>query len=41
MNGLATLATDLGDWHRAAVLHSASQALQDQTGVQRGGLDDR
>jgi hypothetical protein len=40
INGLACLATDLGDWHRAAVLHGAAQALQDQTGVQRDRLDD-
>jgi predicted ATPase/class 3 adenylate cyclase len=31
--GLACLAGDLGDWHRAAVLHGAAQALLDQTGV--------
>jgi tetratricopeptide (TPR) repeat protein len=31
--GLACLTTDLGDWHRAAVLHGAAQAIQDQTGV--------
>jgi len=36
---LACLATDLGDWHRAAVLHGAGQALLDQTGVQWGGAD--
>ncbi|MGO9165228.1 MAG: ATP-binding protein [Streptosporangiaceae bacterium] len=41
INGLASLATDLGDWHRAAVLHGAGQALCDQTGVQWEGLDDR
>jgi predicted ATPase/transcriptional regulator with XRE-family HTH domain/Tfp pilus assembly protein PilF len=41
INGLASLATDHGDWHRAAVLHGASRALQDQTGVQRGELDSR
>jgi predicted ATPase/transcriptional regulator with XRE-family HTH domain/Tfp pilus assembly protein PilF len=41
INGLASLATDRSDWHRAAVLHGASQALQDQTGVQRGKLDYR
>jgi hypothetical protein len=40
INGLACLATDLGDWHRAAVLHGAAQVLQDQTGVQRDRLDD-
>ena len=31
--GLACLAGDLDDWHRAAVLHGAAQALLDQTGV--------
>jgi predicted ATPase/class 3 adenylate cyclase len=30
--GLACLATDLADWHRAAMLHGAAQALLDQTG---------
>ena len=41
INGLACLATDLGDWHRAAVLHGAAQALNDQMGVQLQGLEDR
>jgi predicted ATPase/DNA-binding XRE family transcriptional regulator len=41
LEGLASLATDLGDWHRAAVLHGAAQALIDQTGVQVEELDDR
>jgi predicted ATPase len=31
--GLACLDGDLGDWHRAAVLHGVAQALLDQTGV--------
>jgi tetratricopeptide (TPR) repeat protein len=31
--GLACLAGDLGDWHRAAVLHGAAQALLDQSGL--------
>jgi tetratricopeptide (TPR) repeat protein len=31
--GLACLDGDLGDWHRAATLHGAAQALLDQTGV--------
>ena len=31
--GLACLVTKQGDWHHAAVLHGAAQALQDQTGV--------
>jgi hypothetical protein len=30
--GLACLAVDAGDWHRAAVLHGAAQAFLDQTG---------
>ena len=33
MGELAFLAGDLGDWHRAAMLHGAAQALLDQTGV--------
>ncbi|HKD89161.1 MAG TPA: helix-turn-helix domain-containing protein [Streptosporangiaceae bacterium] len=41
ISGLASLATDLGDWHRAAVLHGAAQTLIDQTGLQPDGLDDR
>ena len=41
IEGLASLATDLGDWRRAAVLHGAAQALLDQSGAQREGLDDR
>jgi hypothetical protein len=39
--GLASLATDVGDWHRAAMLHGAAQALLDKTGVQLEPLDDR
>ena len=31
--GLACLAGDLGDWHRAAMLHGVAQALLDKTGV--------
>ena len=30
--GLACLAADLGDWHRAGQLHGAAQALLDRTG---------
>jgi tetratricopeptide repeat protein len=30
--GLACLAADAGDWHRAAVLHGAAQAVLDRTG---------
>jgi hypothetical protein len=29
---LALVAGDAGDWHRAAVLHGAAQALRDRTG---------
>lgn len=32
MLGLACLAADLGEWHRAATLHGAAKALHDQTG---------
>jgi len=31
-SGLACLAADLGDWHRAGELHGAAQALLDRTG---------
>jgi predicted ATPase/class 3 adenylate cyclase len=31
-SSMAYLAADLGDWHRAAVLHGAAQALLDRTG---------
>jgi hypothetical protein len=31
--GLACLAGDSGDWHQAAVLHGAAQALRDRTGT--------
>jgi predicted ATPase/transcriptional regulator with XRE-family HTH domain len=31
--GLACVVGDLGDWHQAAVLHGAAQALLDQTGA--------
>jgi predicted ATPase/class 3 adenylate cyclase len=41
MGGLACLDGDLGDWHRAAVLHSAAQALLDQTGVPWNTFDAR
>jgi predicted ATPase/transcriptional regulator with XRE-family HTH domain len=41
IDGLASLATDAGDWHRAAMLHGAAQALLDRTGVQLEPLDDR
>jgi predicted ATPase/DNA-binding XRE family transcriptional regulator len=41
IDGLACLATDLGDWDRAAALHGAAQALLDQTGVRLEPLDDR
>jgi predicted ATPase/class 3 adenylate cyclase len=43
MEGLAHLDGDLGEWHRAAMLHGAAQALIDQTGVpwERGEARDR
>jgi hypothetical protein len=31
--GLACLAADTGDWHRATVLHGVAQAFLDQTGL--------
>jgi tetratricopeptide (TPR) repeat protein len=34
LHGLACLAADTGEWHRAATLHGAAQALLDQTGNQ-------
>jgi predicted ATPase/transcriptional regulator with XRE-family HTH domain len=37
--GLAFLDGDLGDWHRAAILHGAAQALLDQTGAPWDPLD--
>ena len=33
LRGLACLAADMGDWHRAATLHGTAQALLDQTGI--------
>ena len=39
MGGLAFLDGDLGDWHRAAMLHGAAQALLDQTGAPWDTLD--
>jgi len=39
--GLAYVAGDLGDWHRAAVLHGTAQALLDQTGVAWATFDAR
>ena len=41
IGGLACLGGDLGDWHRAAMLHGAAQALLDQTGVPWDPLDAR
>jgi hypothetical protein len=41
IGGLACLDGDLGDWHRAAVLHGAAQALLDQTGVPWETLETR
>jgi hypothetical protein len=31
ISGLAYLASDTGDWHRAATLHGVAQAFQDRT----------
>jgi len=39
--GLASLAADLGDWHRAAVLYGAEHALMDQIGAQWNPFDAR
>ena len=39
--GLACLAGDAGDWHRAAVLHGAAQAFRDRTGSPWGEARDR
>ena len=39
--GLACLAADLRDWHRAAMLHGIAQALMDQTGTPWEPLDER
>jgi non-specific serine/threonine protein kinase len=41
INGLACLASDQGDWHRAAMLHGAAHALHNQTGLPREGIDDQ
>jgi tetratricopeptide (TPR) repeat protein len=39
--GLACLAADLRDWHRAAMLHGIAQALTDQTGTPWEPSDER
>jgi predicted ATPase/class 3 adenylate cyclase/DNA-binding XRE family transcriptional regulator len=39
--GLACLAGDLRDWHRAAMLHGIAQALRDQTGSPWEPFDER
>ena len=39
--GLACLAADTGNWHRAAVLHGAAQALLDRTGQPWEELESR
>jgi predicted ATPase/class 3 adenylate cyclase len=39
--GLACLDGDLGDWHRAAMLHGAAQTLLDQTGAPWDTFDAR
>jgi predicted ATPase/DNA-binding XRE family transcriptional regulator len=37
--GLACVAADMGEWHRAATLHGSAQALRDQTGNQWEALE--
>ena len=39
--GLACLAADIGDWHRAAALHGVAQALLDRTGQRWHELEAR
>jgi len=39
IRGLACLDGDLGDWHRAAMLHGVAQALLDKTGSPWDPLD--
>jgi predicted ATPase len=39
--GLACLAADLEDWHRAAMLHGIAQALTEQTGTPWEPFDER
>ena len=39
--GLACLAADAGDWHRAAVLHGVAQAFLDRTGLAWEALEAR
>ena len=39
--GLACLTADAGDWHQAAVLHGAAQALLDPTGLPWEELETR
>ena len=41
IDGPACLAADLGDWHRAAVLHGAAHALLDQMGARMTTFDAR
>jgi predicted ATPase len=41
LRGLACLAADLGDWHRAAMLHGAAQTLIDQVGYRWDPADAR
>jgi predicted ATPase/class 3 adenylate cyclase/DNA-binding XRE family transcriptional regulator len=40
MLGLACLAADLGDWHRAAVLHGANDSLLNQIGARLAPADE-
>jgi hypothetical protein len=39
--GLACLATDAADWHRAAALHRSAQAIHDQAGMHWEELEAR
>jgi hypothetical protein len=39
--GLACLATDAADWHRAAALHGSAQAIHDQAGMHWEELEAR
>jgi hypothetical protein len=39
--GLGCLAADLGDWHRAAMMHGAEHALADQIGARSNPFDAR
>ena len=40
IHGLACLAADLGDWHRAAVLHGANDSMLNQIGARMAPFDE-